>query len=61
MIESIPGMGPILGAESIAADGDLNGYANAGRLARLRGKAEAPRSQCYKGSRGFQDGGDGGN
>lgn len=32
IIESMPGMGPILGAELIAATGDLNGYANAGRL-----------------------------
>ena len=37
IIESLPGMGPILGAELIAAAGDLNGYVNAGRLASAAG------------------------
>lgn len=37
IIESLPGMGPILGAELIAAAGDLSGYPNAGRLASAAG------------------------
>jgi len=41
--ESLPGMGPILGAELIAAAGDLNGYANAGRLAPAAGLVPVPR------------------
>jgi transposase len=41
IIES--GMGPILGAELIAAAGDLNGYANAGRLASAAGLVPVPR------------------
>ena len=36
-------MGPILGAELIAAAGDLNGYANAGRLASAAGLVPVPR------------------
>jgi transposase len=36
-------MGPILGAELIAATGDLNGYANAGRLASAAGLVPVPR------------------
>jgi transposase len=43
IIESMPGMGPILGAELIAATGDLNGYANAGRLASAAGLVPVPR------------------
>jgi len=43
IIESLPGMGPILGAELIAATGDLNGYANAGRLASAAGLVPVPR------------------
>jgi transposase len=43
IIESLPGMGPILGAELIAAAGDLNGYANAGRLASAAGLVPVPR------------------
>lgn len=43
IIESMPGMGPILGAELIAAAGDLNGYANAGRLASAAGLVPVPR------------------
>jgi transposase len=43
IIESLPGMGPILGAELIAAAGDLNGYANAGRLASAGGLVPVPR------------------
>jgi transposase len=43
IIESLPGMGPILGAELIAAAGDLGGYANAGRLASAAGLVPVPR------------------
>lgn len=43
IIESLPGMGPILGAELIAAAGDLAGYANAGRLASATGLVPVPR------------------
>lgn len=43
IIESLPGMGPILGAELIAAAGDLNGYSNAGRLASAAGLVPVPR------------------
>lgn len=43
IIESMPGMGPILGAELIAAAGDLTGYANAGRLASAAGLVPVPR------------------
>lgn len=43
IIESLPGMGPILGAELIAAAGDLNGYANPGRLASAAGLVPVPR------------------
>ena len=43
IIESLPGMGPILGAELIAAAGDLNGYAISGRLASAAGLVPVPR------------------
>ncbi len=43
IIESMPGMGPILGAELIAAAGDLNGYHDAGRLASAAGLVPVPR------------------
>jgi transposase len=43
IIESLPGMGPILGAELIAAAGDLSGYADAGRLASAAGLVPVPR------------------
>lgn len=43
IIESMPGMGPILGAELIAAAGDLTGYMNAGRLASAAGLVPVPR------------------
>jgi transposase len=43
IIESLPGMGPILGAELIAAAGDLAGYANPGRLASAAGLVPVPR------------------
>lgn len=43
IIESLPGMGPILGAELIAAAGDLAGYANAGRLASAAGLVPVPK------------------
>ncbi|GAA2012454.1 IS110 family transposase [Nocardiopsis rhodophaea] len=37
IIESVPGFGPILGAEFIAAAGDLSGYRDAGHLASAAG------------------------
>lgn len=43
IIESMPGMGPILGAELVAATGDLNAYPNAGRLASAAGLVPVPR------------------
>ncbi|WP_454777811.1 IS110 family transposase [Georgenia muralis] len=43
IIESLPGMGPILGAELVAAAGDLAAYANAGRLASAAGLVPVPR------------------
>lgn len=43
IIESMPGIGPILGAELIVAAGDLSAYANAGRLASAAGLAPVPR------------------
>lgn len=43
VIESMPGMGPILGAEFVAIVGDLSTYANAGRLASHAGLAPVPR------------------
>ncbi|UQA96810.1 IS110 family RNA-guided transposase [Streptomyces halobius] len=43
IIESLPGMGPILGAEFIAAVGDMAGYANPDRLAAAAGLAPVPR------------------
>jgi transposase len=42
IIESMPGMGPILGAEFIAIVGDLSGYRDAGRLASHAGLALSP-------------------
>ncbi|MFB6992791.1 IS110 family transposase [Streptomyces sp. NPDC056178] len=43
VIESMPGMGPILGAEFVAIVGDLSGYTDAGRLASHAGLAPVPR------------------
>jgi transposase len=43
IIESLPGMGPILGAEFIAIVGDLSRYHDAGRLASHAGLAPVPR------------------
>ncbi|OEJ55238.1 IS110 family transposase [Streptomyces agglomeratus] len=43
IIESMPGMGPILGAEFVAIVGDLSGYLDAGRLASHAGLAPVPR------------------
>jgi len=43
IIESMPGIGPILGAEFIVAAGDLSAYADAGRLASAAGLVPAPR------------------
>ncbi|GAA4030966.1 IS110 family transposase [Streptomyces plumbiresistens] len=43
IIESLPGMGPVLGAELLAIVGDLSSYADAGRLAAHAGLAPVPR------------------
>ncbi|MCX4648102.1 IS110 family transposase [Streptomyces sp. NBC_01446] len=43
IIESMPGMGPVLGAEFVAIVGDLSGYKDAGRLASHAGRAPVPR------------------
>ncbi len=43
IIESPPGMGPILGAEFVAIAGDLSSYRDAGRLAAHAGLAPVPR------------------
>ncbi|GHE15238.1 hypothetical protein GCM10010339_89230 [Streptomyces alanosinicus] len=43
IIESLPGMGPILGAEFIVAAGDMSAYADAGHLASAAGLVPAPR------------------
>jgi transposase len=43
IIESMPGMGPILGAEFVAIVGDLSGYRDASRLASHAGLAPVAR------------------
>ena len=43
IIESLPGMGPILGAEFVIAAGDLTAYADAGHLASAAGLVPVPR------------------
>ncbi|GGQ83252.1 IS110 family transposase [Streptomyces asoensis] len=43
IIESVPGMGPILGAEFVVAAGDLSAYADAGHLASAAGLVPVPR------------------
>lgn len=43
IIESMPGIGPILGAELIVAAGDLGAYADAGHLASAAGLVPVPR------------------
>ncbi|MFG2277054.1 IS110 family transposase, partial [Streptomyces chartreusis] len=43
IIESLPGMGPILGAEFIVAAGDLTTYVDAGHLASAAGLVPVPR------------------
>ncbi|GGV24931.1 IS110 family transposase [Streptomyces griseoflavus] len=43
IIESLPGMGPILGTEFIVSAGDLSTYADAGRLATAAGLVTVPR------------------
>ncbi|MET8518427.1 IS110 family transposase [Streptomyces sp. NPDC005077] len=42
-IESLPGVGPILGAEFIVAAGDLTAYTDAGHLASAAGLVPVPR------------------
>ncbi|BAJ26632.1 MULTISPECIES: IS110 family transposase [Kitasatospora] len=43
IIESMPGIGPILGAELVVAAGDLAAYADAGHLASAAGLVPVPR------------------
>jgi transposase len=43
IIESLPGMGPILGAEFVVAAGDLAAYTDAGHLASAAGLVPVPR------------------
>ncbi|MGW2721618.1 IS110 family transposase [Streptomyces sp. NPDC001492] len=43
IIESLPGMGPILGAEFVVAAGDLSSYADAGHLSSAAGLVPVPR------------------
>jgi transposase len=43
IIESSPGMGPILGAEFVVAAGDLSTYPDAGHLASAAGLVPVPR------------------
>ncbi len=43
IIESLPGMGPILGAECVVAAGDMTAYTDAGHLASAAGLVPAPR------------------
>ncbi|MFI1839579.1 IS110 family RNA-guided transposase [Streptomyces olivaceoviridis] len=43
IIESLPGMGPILGAESVVSAGDLSAYVDAGHLASAAGLVPVPR------------------
>ncbi|WP_338703474.1 IS110 family transposase [Streptomyces sp. Q6] len=43
IIESLPGMGPILGADFVVAAGDLASYADAGHLASAAGLVPVPR------------------
>ncbi|WP_328874292.1 IS110 family transposase [Streptomyces sp. NBC_00287] len=43
IIESLPGMGPILGAEFVVAAGNLAAYADAGHLASAAGLVPVPR------------------
>ncbi|MFE1988138.1 IS110 family RNA-guided transposase [Streptomyces mirabilis] len=43
IIESMPGMGPLLGAELIVAAGDMSSYTDAGHLASAAGLVPVPR------------------
>ncbi|MDX3745387.1 IS110 family transposase [Streptomyces sp. AK08-02] len=43
IIESLPGMGPILGAEFVVEAGDLSAYTDAGHLASAAGLVPVPR------------------
>ncbi|MCX5287063.1 MULTISPECIES: IS110 family transposase [unclassified Streptomyces] len=43
IIESLPGMGPILGAEFVVAAGDIASFADAGNLASAAGLVPVPR------------------
>lgn len=43
IIESMPGMGPLLGAEFVVATGDLSGFRDGGQLAAYAGLVPTPR------------------
>ncbi|WP_046506852.1 IS110 family RNA-guided transposase [Streptomyces odonnellii] len=43
IIESLPGMGPVLGAEFVVSAGDLSAYVDAGHLASAAGLVPVPR------------------
>ncbi|MFD8593170.1 IS110 family transposase [Streptomyces sp. NPDC059637] len=43
IIEAMPGIGPVLGAEFVVAAGDLSAYADAGHLASAAGLVPVPR------------------
>ena len=43
VIESMPGIGPILGAEFVVAAGDMSAYSDAGHLASAAGLVPVPR------------------
>lgn len=43
IIESLPGMGPTLGAEFVVAAGDMTAYVDAGHLASAAGLVPVPR------------------
>jgi len=47
ILESMPGIGTILGAELIATAGDLSRYADAGHLASAAGLVPVPRHQVW--------------
>jgi transposase len=48
IIESMPGLGPILGAEFVVAAGDLAAYADAGHLASAAGLVPVPRDSGHR-------------
>ena len=48
VIESLPGIGPTLGAEFVVAAGDLSAYADAGHLASAAGLVPVPRDSARR-------------